>query len=255
MSNNQRKVQEQFGKNANAYVTSSVHAKGTSLERLVELIHPSSNWRMLDVSTGGGHTALKFAPLVAVVVASDITPEMLNAAEKFISGQNVTNVEFKLADAQDLPFCDGDFDLVTNRIALHHYPDALRAVREMARVLKPGGLIGFVDNVVPPNKQAADYINAFEKLRDFSHHWCFSLEQLEQMFTKSGLKIEHTESSRKKMNFEDWANRMGCPPDLKKQLQEQLERATSIAGEFLNPRMEDGRLWFDLEEAILIARK
>jgi len=70
-------VQQQFGAHAATYVTSAVHAKGASLARVVELVAPRPDWHALDVATGAGHMALAFAPYVTRVVASDITPEML----------------------------------------------------------------------------------------------------------------------------------------------------------------------------------
>ena len=71
-------VQEQFGKNAAGYLTSTPHAKGASLERLVTLTAPQKTWRALDIATGGGHVAYVFAPHVERIWASDITQEMLD---------------------------------------------------------------------------------------------------------------------------------------------------------------------------------
>src|SRR5258708_37256558 len=108
MSDTKNLVKQQYGAHAEGYVTSKVHAQGESLKRLVELVQPQNDWRVLDVSTGGGHTALAFAPFVREMVASDLTPEMLAAAEKFILDKGVTNVTFKIADAENLPFADGE---------------------------------------------------------------------------------------------------------------------------------------------------
>ena len=69
-------VKKQFGANAAAYATSAVHAQGASLARLVELVQPQPGWRMLDVAAAAGHTAFAFAPHVAQVIATDLTPEM-----------------------------------------------------------------------------------------------------------------------------------------------------------------------------------
>lgn len=248
-------VKQQYGAHAEGYVTSTVHAKGESLKRLVELVQPQPSWRALDISTGGGHTALAFAPLVREVVASDLTPEMLAAAEKFIRSNGITNVEFKLADAENLPFGDAEFDLVTDRIALHHYPDAPRAIHEMARVLKPGGVLGFTDNTVPPNKQTAGYINHFEKLRDPSHNWCYPVERLQRYLEEAGLRVTHVEESPKPMEFENWADRMGCSEATKTELKRLLDTAPPEAKEFFNPRVEDGKLWFSIRESIFIAHK
>ena len=82
MSKEKELVQQQFGANAAAYLTSTVHAKGASLARLVELVKPAKTWVGLDVATGAGHTAAAFAPHVTRMVASDLTPEMLVQVKK-----------------------------------------------------------------------------------------------------------------------------------------------------------------------------
>ena len=83
-------VQEQFGATAAHYLTSKPHAKGKSLERLVELVKPQPGWRALDVATGAGHTAYAFAPHVARVWASDITEEMLALVREEIAKTRAT---------------------------------------------------------------------------------------------------------------------------------------------------------------------
>ncbi len=169
MSDPSKIVQQQFGAHARAYATSAVHAQGESLARLVELTKPQRAWNVLDVSTGAGHTALTFAPHVARVVATDLTPQMLDEARKIAQARAITNVEFRPADAHALPFNDNAFDLVTNRIALHHYLNARKAMAEMARVCKRGGIVALVDNVVPPDRLTAFYINDFEKCLNQLH--------------------------------------------------------------------------------------
>jgi ubiquinone/menaquinone biosynthesis C-methylase UbiE len=245
----------QFGAHADDYVNSADHALGRSLGRLVELVKPQHHWVLLDVSTGGGHTALAFSPYVARVVATDLAPEMLVAAERFVSERGAPNVEFKTADAESLPFGNAEFDLVTNRIALHHYPDARKAISEMARVLRPGGILGLVDNVVPPDKQIAGYINGFEKLHDPSHHWCYPLVRLQAYVKAAGLTVEHSETFKKERDLDAWADRSGCSEETKEKLRALLREAPEGPRLFLNPRVEGTRFAFSLEEAVLIARK
>ena len=69
--------QVRFTQFAEAYVTSQLHAKGYDLDRLVEIANPQVDWLVLDIATGGGHTALKFAHHVCQVIATDITQKML----------------------------------------------------------------------------------------------------------------------------------------------------------------------------------
>jgi len=83
--------QKRFNRFASRYVTSGTHAQGPELERLVEIVSPQRDWVVLDVATGGGHTALRFAPLVEWVVAIDIAPAMLDAAEASIIAIGIKN--------------------------------------------------------------------------------------------------------------------------------------------------------------------
>jgi ubiquinone/menaquinone biosynthesis C-methylase UbiE len=255
MNDANKLAQQQFSAHARAYATSAVHAQGASLARLLELTQPQHNWIVLDVSTGAGHTALTFAPRVARVVATDLTPEMLDEARKLAQEREIANIEFKTADAHALPFDDTMFDLVTNRIALHHYLNARRAIVEMTRVCKRGGIVALVDNVVPPDRLTAFYINDFEKLRDPSHNWTYPVAQLEAYFAKVKLRVEHVETIRKEMEFEPWAKRMGASAKTKTQLRALLRDAPENVRAFLTPRTAGKKMFFSLTEAIVIGRK
>lgn len=204
MSNSKKLSQERFGQFAERYVQSQHHAKGADLDRLVEIAQPQKTWQALDIATGGGHTALKFAPYVAHVTVTDITPRMLEQAEAFITSQ-VNNVSFKVADAEDLPFENETFDLVTCRIAPHHFPNAAKFVREAARVLKTGGLFLLQDQLLPEDKTIAAVIEHFETLRDPSHHQAFPLSQWITMFESAELSVEITEEITKRQQLIKWA--------------------------------------------------
>lgn len=246
-------VQQQFGAHANAYATSRVHAQGASLQRLVELVQPRPQWRMLDIATGAGHTAFTFAPHVNHVTASDLTPEMLVVTARLAAEKGIVNLTTQLADAANLPFEAARFELVTCRIAPHHFPDIDRFLCEAQRVLTPGGLLALVDNIVPAGAAGA-YVNAFEQLRDPSHVRCLTLEEWQDALARLGYSVLATERAAKAMEFDDWAGRMGATGDTVATLRALLCDATGDAASFLTPRLEEGALWFNLEEAIVIAR-
>ena len=255
MDERNKLIQQQFGTHASDYATSAVHAQGPSLARLIELTQPQSDWLVLDVSTGAGHTALAFAPRVARVIASDLTPQMLDEARKLAKERDIANLEFEPADAHALPFDDNTFDLVTNRIALHHYSDARKAIAEMARVCKPGGIVALTDNIVPPDKVTAGYINHFEKLRDPSHNWAYPAARLEAYFADAKLNVEHSESFSKEMEFDPWADRMGADTELKTKLRILLDDAPEPVKAFLTPRPDGAKMFFALHEAIIVGTK
>src|SRR6478752_8557165 len=179
-------VQEQFGKTAAHYLTSKPHAAGKSLERLVILTSPQKNWRALDVATGGGHVAYTFAPHVERMWATDITQEMLDMVRGEAQKRGLANIRVAYAKAEALPFEDASFDLVTCRIAPHHFDSIPDFLAEVHRVLKPGATAAIVDNVVPAGA-VGDYINAFERLRDPSHLRAFAMEEWRAAFAAARL--------------------------------------------------------------------
>jgi ubiquinone/menaquinone biosynthesis C-methylase UbiE len=259
-------VQQQFGAHAAAYATSSVHAKGASLGRLVELVRPERHWQALDIATGAGHTAAAFAPHVAHVIASDITEEMLDETRKLAAAKGLANLKTAVADAEALPFEDARFDLVSCRIAAHHFPDVPRFVAEVGRVLKPGGTFALVDNISPDALStrgfseadlagAAASYNAFEKLRDKSHGRCLGLAEWCAVIAAAGLTVLHREILPKAMEFGPWATRMDVDAATIERLRAMLEKGTPALQAFLRPRLDAGALWFTLDEAIVIARK
>ena len=149
-------VQQQFGKHAQAYATSHVHAKGASLKRVVELVQPQPGWQVLDIATGAGHTAFAFAPLVASVTATDITTEMLEVTGQGAAERSLENLRTEFADAANLPFADASFDRITIGFGFRNLtwenPAAGRHMAEMSRVLKPGGRLLILESSVPPNR-------------------------------------------------------------------------------------------------------
>jgi ubiquinone/menaquinone biosynthesis C-methylase UbiE len=246
-------VQKKFGEAAADYAASTVHAKGESLKRLVELVQPQPSWRMLDVATGAGHTALAFAPHVAKVTASDITDQMLAEAKRLAAERGLGNVKTARAKAEDLPFPDMSFDLVTCRLAAHHFDKPRVFVTEAFRVLMPGGVLALVDNISPDEHELARAYNHFEKLRDPSHGRCLGLAEWTALLADAGFTVEHSEYMDQPIEFGLWAKRMRCDGAT-------VARLKALLGEeplrsYLRPRETDGDLAFTLQEAIIAARK
>ncbi len=234
-----QRVRANFGRAAEAYVTSPSHATGDDLARLVELAAPTGEDFALDVSTGGGHTALALARSAGHVVASDLTPRMLAAAQRFIREQGVGHVEFVVADAEHLPFLDETFSLVTVRIAPHHYTDVPRAVREMARVLRPGGRLVVIDNIAPEDDALDALANAWEIRRDPSHVREYKASEWRAFLGAAGLRVTDFETGSKSHNFVPWVERMRMPTSERAALEAEMVSAAPAVREYFGI-VEDG---------------
>ncbi len=200
-------VQAQFGQHAEKYVNSETHAKGSDLDALMSWLDPAASWKVLDIATGGGHVAKRLSPHVQHVVATDLTPLMLTAARTHLDSSSCSNVTFVIADAERLPFLDASFDAVTCRIAAHHFPHPDRFLKEAARVLRPGGKLVLIDNIVPEDAELGVFMNTFEAMRDYSHVRCLPVSEWQTLAAAAGLHLEQSQSARKTHNFPDWVRR------------------------------------------------
>lgn len=199
-------VQEQFGKNAEKYVASESHAKANDLLEMIEWLNPDAGGLALDIATGGGHVTKALSPHVAQVFSTDLTLEMLETAKKHLD-QTCNNVSYVLADSEALPFLNESFDIVVCRIAAHHFPNPDRFIREVNRVLKPGGKFLLIDNVSPEDHQLDAFINKVEKLRDRSHNRCYSTSEWNQWIEATDLIQDRSRLRKKTYDFPVWVQR------------------------------------------------
>lgn len=206
-------VQSQFAANAENYVASTTHRATADLAQMMQWAALQPTDRVLDIATGGGHTALYFAPYVHEVVATDFTPTMLAAAAQHIADRGVHNIRTELADAEALPYAAESFEVVTCRTAPHHFPNPQQFVREVARVLQPGGRFVLVDNSVPTDHEIDEFINELQKLHDPTHLRAYTIPEWQTMCVAAGLQVVHTEELPKYLDIVDWCDRASVPAE------------------------------------------
>jgi ArsR family transcriptional regulator len=117
--------------------------KAAGLSALVPLIPRAE--RVADIGTGTGGMLPLLAEFAEHIVAVDISKEMLRHARQRAKALGLGNVEFVKADLHDLPLEDASVEAAFATLVLHHAPDPAAAVREMARILRPGGALVVVD--------------------------------------------------------------------------------------------------------------
>ncbi|GAA1854014.1 demethylmenaquinone methyltransferase [Microbacterium koreense] len=116
-------------------------------------VAPRSGQRILDLAAGTGASSVSFARSGAYVIAADFSPGMIVEGKRRYG--HMPNLEFREADATDLPFADDEFDTVTMSFGLRNVNDPKRALRELRRVTKPGGRLVVCEFSHPPSRAFA----------------------------------------------------------------------------------------------------
>ena len=245
-------VQRQFGRTAAAYVDSATHARGEDLDRIVALATAHGGERLIDVGTGVAHTLRRLAPLFPACVGVDATREMLAAGNGVLAAADVRNAVLVQADATALPIASGAADVVTSRLAAHHFADAPGAFREIARVLRPGGLFVLVDNYSPDDPALDSFINAVERLRDPSHVRNHTVGRWRELLEDVGLRTTvDSDASVTKLTTDDWLERSQTAPDRAQEVRRRLRAASPQAVEAFQITPDT----FAVRKLILVGRK
>lgn len=212
--------------------------------------------RALDVATGGGHTALFLARAGWHVTAADIAPRMLENARRLATEAGCT-IETKLFPAEEIPFDDASLDLVTVRVAPHHFSSPPRFVAEVARVLKPGGHFLLIDGCVPDDDPASEaWLHSVEKWRDPSHGRFLSRAAWEQLVRAAGLAVRHSAlSPRKQPDLAWYFEAAATPPENRALVLEAVRTAPPFVRAALRLAEEDGRIVWWWPMLTLVARK
>jgi SAM-dependent methyltransferase len=254
------RVAAQFGAAAGAYGVSLTHADPAALEHVVELARPMESDVALDIATGAGHTALALAPHVAQVIAYDLTEPMLAETARNAAARGLQNVTTRQGAADSLPFPDESFDIVTVRQAPHHFADVRAAVREMARVARPGARVVIIDSAAPEDDSLDRQWNHIEKLRDPSHVRNYRPSEWREFVGSAGLQVFAEEpgwASEKggPMDFAAWIRRINTPPDAAAEVERLFRGASPALAQALRIEIVDGALYFRVPQFIIACLK
>jgi ubiquinone/menaquinone biosynthesis C-methylase UbiE len=254
-----RTSREQFDRQAVHYNAQWNDWNKESLVWMTEHAHAEPSHRLLDVATGTGFTALHFAPQVAEVVGIDVSGGMLGQARERAKTAGIANATFRVAPAESIPFPEMTFDLVTCRIAAHHFNSAPGFVVEAARVLKPGGRLVVADSTVPDNEPEVDrWQNHVELLRDPSHVRNYTPAEWRGFVERAELRLEEmtTTGGSIPVTFVDWLRKSGCHGEPAAELRSLfLEAPGKVRQAFRIEPIEDGDIAFQWMRLVLSAIK
>lgn len=253
----QRAAQEQFGRQSHRY------AKGHLLEdiadvqaALVQCVGLPQRAAVLDVATGAGHTGLLLARLGHQVILADITEAMLQRAGEKAREQGLT-VELRQHPAEQLPYANSSFDLVTCRVAAHHFSAPNQFVMESARVLRHGGCFLLIDgSVADGHPEAEEWLHQVEKWRDPSHNRMLSQDTWRHLCVTAGLTILSSElQPMKQPDLEWYFATANTSPENQAKVLALVKNAPADARQLFNLGCEDGKIVWWWQRLSLVARK
>jgi ubiquinone/menaquinone biosynthesis C-methylase UbiE len=209
-------IQKQFAKTAEAFAKHAVRDTPEVMAEKVAFAKPQSTDLVLDVACGPGAFVLALAPRVQFARGVDLTLEMLCQARAFQIERQIANAAFDCGDAEQLPYPDASFDLVTCQCSFHHMPKPELVLKEMIRVAKPDGRLLVIDTLAPESDPKFELHNRIEKVRDPSHTESLRLTSFLKTFEDLGLQVSRQALRRRQRSFNHWMRRAGLEPGRKR---------------------------------------
>lgn len=176
--------------------------------QVVEFSRVAPGAIVAEIGAGTGNFLSLFDGVAARQIAIDLTPDML--------GQAVTrhpHLEAVVADGARVPLRSRSIDLVTSAQALHHIHAPIPVIREMRRVVAPGGRILIVDQVAPERVEESQMMNHLDHLRDPSHAACRPPSAFRIMVAAAGLEIEDQAIHESQERLSTWMSPAEFPAD------------------------------------------
>jgi SAM-dependent methyltransferase len=225
-------IRDEFAHQADAFAASPVMTLGATLGAVVELVPADPAARWVEVACGPAAISRALAPRVGSVQGVDLTPAMVAKAGAEAAAAGLDNLAFAVGDATALDFEDGAFDGAVTRFSLHHIPAPERVVAEMARVVRPGGLVVIADHVTDDDGAAAAWHEQIERLRDPSHWACLTASRIVAIGEGAGLTRDSERVIPFEIDYAEWLNRGSGGPANAALIGRLLDEAPAAAESF-----------------------
>lgn len=242
-------VRSQFALQARPFTT-ALHANDPGmLGQYLRMIPLPAGARVVDFCSGPGIVASHLEPRASRVVCLDVTHEMLLEARARAPRSLLAE-----GHAGRAPLHAGSFDAAVTRLSLHHVERPEEVVREMARVVKPGGLVVLNDIVTSEDDEESAYTEKIERLRDPSHTRCLKPSALANLPARCGLEplaVEHYVST---LDHDEWMTRVFPPEENRPVVRRMLEAITGRDMGGMSVAVEGGVILISRRGLIVSAR-
>lgn len=249
------RIRAQFGKQADAYARMRLTTDARSLNALVQISGADAGSRVLDVACGPGFLTMAFAARCRHAVGLDATEPFLAMARVEAEHRGLRNVEFQAGNAEELPYGDGAFDLVSCRAAFHHFARPGHVLAEMTRVTTAGGCLLIADMLTSDDPVEAEYHNRLERLCDPSHVRALTSPQFEQLFAAGGLAVRFRAQVPIDMELEEWLAHGGPDAATAADIRALIEASLDADRCGLNVRREEGVTRFTYTTGVFVLER
>lgn len=200
--NHNESIIDQFTRQAVPFTQKiAAHSSEEAFQTMFSLSQVNSSDTVLDVACGSGLVSCAFASKAKHVTGIDITPAMIEQAQKIQHQKNLENITWQIGDVSKLPYPSESFSLVVTRFSFHHFIHPEEVLKEMMRVCAKGGRVMVVDVCLPEDKVAA--FNLYEKLRDPSHVRALTEKEMFSLVHLAGLKDVKTAFYKLEVGLEE----------------------------------------------------
>jgi SAM-dependent methyltransferase len=252
----QQASREQFQRQSANYGKSHILADTSDIASALVGIELPKGSRAFDLATGGGHTAVYLASRGCEVIAADISQAMLESASNLATERGLS-IQTRLHEAEKLPYSESSFDLVSCRVAAHHFSDREAFVREVSRVLRRGGHFLLIDGTVPDDEPVAEeWLHQVEKLRDPSHGRFLSPGSWTALCQRHGLHVFRCETAPfKQPDLEWYFQTAGTSPENREKVRILVRDAPHPARRLFRVAQESDKIVWWWHRLSLVARK
>jgi len=224
----------------------------------VAWIRPQPEQKILDLACGPGTLALELARRGCRVHALDLAERMIHRARRAARVRRCPQVQFAVADAEQLPLPDTTFDLITCAFSLPAFPTQGRAVAEIHRVTRPGGRIAILEALAPEDPAQSAELDRLERLRSggVPTH-LLTLPELLALFHQAGLELLDANISERRRRLEDWLGAADVQggATARRRLRRQLLDSAKNGAAGLHLERHRGQWFFNAKVARLLWRK
>jgi len=219
---------------------------------VIDFLNPAPGAHVLDLATHHGDTAIALAEVGCVVTAIDSSEKSIDKCNEILREKNISSVTALVMDAENLSFGESKFDGATCRMAMHHFDDVPRALRQIANILKENAPVIIGDAISPDNRALGDFLMKIGRLRDSTFKTLFTVDDWKKLLEENGLNLVDYKLEKDTRDATRWLERSPLSDEQKQRIHQAFVDSTQEAKDYLQAKIVDGKIVEFTDDKILI---